>query len=205
MSFYTNLSKKSTLKILYPLHMLSVPFERHWLRTSKLPLHNCIEGKLLLILGNFERCIHDVEKLQFWHIYDVERLQFWHEIKFLSKEYANWLSWLFYHISKEHCFKWFTLLLYVMCKRVSDQQSPRSACAYAQSDHSLCSSFYYSMIVKLLTKQHLEFLSLTKGLHRLVWVYNCQITTLLEITCRSSNLDFFFSCIVHHIVYIMYV
>ena len=46
---------------------------------------------------------------------------------------------------------------YGMC----DQQSLRSACAYAQSDQSLCLSLEYSMIVKLLTEQHLEFLSLT--------------------------------------------
>ena len=41
-----------------------------------------------------------------------------------------------------------------------DQQSLRSACAYAQSDQSLCSSLDYSMTVKLLTEHHLEFLSL---------------------------------------------
>ena len=41
-----------------------------------------------------------------------------------------------------------------------NQQSLRSACAYAQSDQSLCSSLEYSMIVKLLTEYHLEFLSL---------------------------------------------
>ena len=41
-----------------------------------------------------------------------------------------------------------------------DQQSHRSACAYAQSDPSLCLSLEYSMIVKLLTEHHLEFLSL---------------------------------------------
>ena len=44
-----------------------------------------------------------------------------------------------------------------------DQQSPRSACAYAQSDQSLCVSLEYSMIVKLLTDHHLEFLSLKGG------------------------------------------
>ena len=41
-----------------------------------------------------------------------------------------------------------------------DQQSLRSACAYAQSDQSLCLSLDYSMSVKLLTEHHLEFLSL---------------------------------------------
>ena len=44
-----------------------------------------------------------------------------------------------------------------------DQQSLRSACPYAQSDQSLCSSLEYSMIVKLLTEHHLEFLSLKGG------------------------------------------
>ena len=41
-----------------------------------------------------------------------------------------------------------------------DQQSLRPACAYAQSDQSLCLSLEYSMIVKLLTERQLEFLSL---------------------------------------------
>ena len=41
-----------------------------------------------------------------------------------------------------------------------DQQSLRSACAYAQSNQSLCKSLEFSMTVKLLTEHHLEFLSL---------------------------------------------
>ena len=44
-----------------------------------------------------------------------------------------------------------------------DQQSLRSACAYAQSDQSLCKLLKYSMIVNLLSTQHLEFLSLKQG------------------------------------------
>ena len=44
-----------------------------------------------------------------------------------------------------------------------DQQSLRSACAYAQSDQSLCPLLEYSMTVKLLTEHHLEFLSLKPG------------------------------------------
>ena len=35
--------------------------------------------------------------------------------------------------------------------------------AYAQSDQSLCWSLEYSMLVKLLTEHHLEFLSLKGG------------------------------------------
>ena len=44
-----------------------------------------------------------------------------------------------------------------------DQQRLRPACAYAQSDQSLCLSLEYSINVKLLTEHHLEFLSLTGG------------------------------------------
>ena len=44
-----------------------------------------------------------------------------------------------------------------------DQQSLRSACAYTQSDQSLCLSLEYSMTVKLLTEHHLEFLRLKGG------------------------------------------
>ena len=44
-----------------------------------------------------------------------------------------------------------------------DQQSLKSACAYAQSDQILCLSLAYSISVTLLTEQHLEFLSLKGG------------------------------------------
>ena len=44
-----------------------------------------------------------------------------------------------------------------------DQQSLRSACAYAQSDQSLYLSLEYAMGVKLLTEHNLEFLSLIEG------------------------------------------
>ena len=46
---------------------------------------------------------------------------------------------------------------------MSDKQSLRSACAYAQSDQSLCLSLDYSMIIKILTEHHLVFLSLKGG------------------------------------------
>ena len=41
-----------------------------------------------------------------------------------------------------------------------DQQRLRPACAYAQTDQSLCMSLEYSMIIKLLTEHHFEFLPL---------------------------------------------
>ena len=43
------------------------------------------------------------------------------------------------------------------------QQRLRPACAYAQSDQTLCLSLEYSMSVMLLTEHHLEFLSLKGG------------------------------------------
>ena len=44
-----------------------------------------------------------------------------------------------------------------------DQQRLKPACAYVQSDQSLCLSLEYSMSVKLLTEYHLELLSLKGG------------------------------------------
>ena len=44
-----------------------------------------------------------------------------------------------------------------------DQQRLRPACAYAQSDQSLCKSLEYSINVQLLAEHHLEFLSLKGG------------------------------------------
>ena len=44
-----------------------------------------------------------------------------------------------------------------------DQQRLRPACAYAQTDQSLCLSLEYSMTVELLTEHCLEFRSLTGG------------------------------------------
>ena len=44
-----------------------------------------------------------------------------------------------------------------------DQQRLGPACAYAQTDQSLCWSLEFVMTVKLLTEQTLEFLSLTRG------------------------------------------
>ena len=60
-----------------------------------------------------------------------------------------------------------------------DKQRLRPVCAYALSDQSLCLSLEYSMTVKLLTEQQLEFLSLKGGC-------TCQYITLLEITCLGS-------------------
>ena len=44
-----------------------------------------------------------------------------------------------------------------------DQQSLRSACAYAQSDQSLCKSLEYSMTAKLLTENIWKLLSFKRG------------------------------------------
>ena len=44
-----------------------------------------------------------------------------------------------------------------------EKQRRRRACAYRQSVQSLCLSLEYSMTLRLLTKHHLEFLSLKGG------------------------------------------
>ena len=67
-----------------------------------------------------------------------------------------------------------------------DQQSLRSACAYAQSDQSLCKPLESSMSVKPLTEHHLEFFKLNRRLQRSVLVYTCQNVSLLEIKCHGS-------------------
>ena len=74
-----------------------------------------------------------------------------------------------------------------------NQQSLRSACAYMRSDQSLCWSLEYSMIVKLLTEHHLEFLSLKGGCRG---SSESTLVKLLEISCHCSNvINFVTSCI----------
>ena len=85
-----------------------------------------------------------------------------------------------------------------------DQQSLRSACAYAQSDQSLCYSLEYSMIVKLLTEHHLEFLNLKGGCRgsyesTLVKMSNCwkshaaaQLFQKIKASCGHGGQVFFF-------------
>ena len=65
--------------------------------------------------------------------------------------------------SFHRCFNIWAAARYFQQCDVCDQQSLRSACAYAQSDQSLCYSLEYSMSVKLLTEQNLKFLGLKGG------------------------------------------
>ena len=67
-----------------------------------------------------------------------------------------------------------------------DKRNLRSACAYAQSDQSLCLSLEYSTSVKLLTEHHLEFLSLKGGCAGSSESTLVKNATLWEITCRCS-------------------
>ena len=59
-------------------------------------------------------------------------------------------------------FKWAATWDFQQCG-MCNQQRLRPACAYAQSDQSVCLSLAYSMSVKLLTEHHLVFLSLKGG------------------------------------------
>ena len=61
-----------------------------------------------------------------------------------------------------------------------DQQSLRSACAYVQSDQSLCLSLKYSM-TKATDQTAFGISKLTRGL-----LYSCQNATLVEIACHVS-------------------
>ena len=72
-----------------------------------------------------------------------------------------------------------------------DQQMLRPACAHAQTGQSLYWSLKYFMTVKLLSVLHLRFLQCKHRmrLHRLVWIYNGQNATMLEITCHGSNIS----------------
>ena len=79
------------------------------------------------------------------------------------------------------------------------QQSLRSACAYAQSDQSLCLSLAYSMNIKLLTEHHLEFLSL-KG--DCTGLSKCHI---LEISCRGSNVLKHCRCPMNYLIYLTFI
>ena len=72
-----------------------------------------------------------------------------------------------------------------------DQQSLRSACAYAQSDLSFCLSLEYSMSVKLLTIHYFEFLSLWWGCTGSSESTFVKKNTLFEITCCGSYVDMF--------------
>ena len=68
------------------------------------------------------------------------------------------------------------------------QQRLRSACAYAQSDQSICLLLVYSMSVKLLTEHLLEVLSLKRGCTGSYESTNeSQNATSLEIMCHGSN------------------
>ena len=63
-----------------------------------------------------------------------------------------------------------------------DQQSLRSACAYAQSDQSLGWSLEYFKSVKLLTKHNLKFLSIKGGCTVL-----SESTLVIMPHCRKSH------------------
>ena len=73
-----------------------------------------------------------------------------------------------------------------------DQQSLRSACAYAQSDQSLWEWLEYSTTVKLLSEHHLEFLSLTGG-----WTGLYESTLVKIPNCWKSHVTahiLYFQC-----------
>ena len=97
----------------------------------------------------------------------------------LDVKYTNWLWWIAMVTrlrGDPPCQSWINILYPRVCSvhkiwastwdfqqcGMGNQQMLRPACAYAQSDQSLCLSLDYSMNIKPLTNHHLEFLSLKK-------------------------------------------
>ena len=75
-----------------------------------------------------------------------------------------------------------------------DQQIIRSACAYAQSDQSLCLSLEYFFSAKLLTEHHLELLSLKGGCtgsseSTLVKISNCWKSHVLVVRQEVKRIN----------------
>ena len=76
-----------------------------------------------------------------------------------------------------------------------NKQRLRPACAYPQSGQSQCLSLEYSMTVKLLTEQHLEFLSLKGGCagsseSTLVKMSHClksHVAAQIKVTDKAPN------------------
>ena len=84
-----------------------------------------------------------------------------------------------------------------------DQQSLRSACAYAQTDQSLCQPLEYSMSVKLLAEHHLEFLSFEGGCtssseSTLVKMSHCWKSHVAARMCFSPYANQCITCITHY-------
>ena len=72
-----------------------------------------------------------------------------------------------------------------------DQQSLGSACAYVQTNQSICLSLEYFMTVRLLTEHHLEFLGFKQGYTGSSESTLVKIVILgnLEITCGAAQLS----------------
>ena len=87
--------------------------------------------------------IHSVASLP--RIYSITNTKHW-----ITYTYIIWLI----HIPSLNG-KWASAWDFLQCG-MCDQQSLRSACAFAQADQSLCLLLEFSMIVKLLTEHHLE-------------------------------------------------
>ena len=119
---------------------------------------------------------------------------------------------IMWHHAAQGCtsYNWASACDFQQCD-MWDQQSLRSACAYAQSDQSLCLSLEYSMTVKLLTDKNLEFLSLKGGCtgsseSTLVKMSNCwksHDTTQLQVyndlsTCMWRQSTSFGECTIVH-------
>ena len=100
-------------------------------------------------------------------------------VTFQKKKVKFWFGKTMVKIHMKH--KWAATWDFQQCD-ICDQQSLRSAWAYAQSDPSLCLSLEYPMNVKLLTEHHFRFLSL----HLSKW--HIVVNHVSRLKCKISVL-----------------
>ena len=99
--------------------------------------------------------------------------------------------------------KWASAWDFQQCG-MCDQQRLRSACAYVQSDQSLCSLLEYSISVKLLTEHLLEVLSLKGGssestLVKMPHCWKSHVTAQMWVVTQYSHMQccrfYYYHCI----------
>ena len=136
-------------KHIWSLQLL--PSLRHYTEEHP-PIHRLRRILLHLIVTSFTRktTLHRLTPWMTPFSSDVSyhTLQLWIIVRYITVCY-RWL----YRRDVLELLIWASAWDFQQCG-MCDQQSLRSACAYAQSDQSLCWLLEYSMIIKLLTEQH---------------------------------------------------
>ena len=123
---------------------------------------------MALLLMPLSCLLHRVYNKMVLSMYDMQQgnkncmpyVDNWHLWRCLIRCFV--VCMLLWRILPERDNNWAAIWDFQQCGTCG-QQRLRSACAYAQSDQSLCWCLEYSMTVKLLTVHHFECLSLKGG------------------------------------------